>query len=57
MPFSFLVAKLHQKRRNTKHFVRKITKSLTFCYLIDLNQEFLIGNKTKYVCENIVRYS
>ena len=57
MPFSFLVAKLHQKRRNTKHFVRKITKSLTFCYLIDLNQEFLIKNKTKYVCENIVRYS
>lgn len=50
--FDFLCAKLKQIRIKTKHFERKITQSLTFCYLIDINQENMTGLCKKYVCDN-----
>jgi len=50
--FDFLCAKLKQIRVKTKHFERKITQSLTFCYLIDINQENMTGLCKKYVCDN-----
>ena len=37
--FLISVAKLKQKQRTTKHFVTFFIENLTFCHLIDLNQE------------------
>jgi len=37
--FDFVLAKLKQKQRTTKHFVTFLLKTITFCHLIDLNQE------------------
>ena len=37
----FSIAKLKQKQIITKHFVTFFTKMLTFCHLIDLNQEYV----------------
>ena len=51
--FSFAVAKLHQKLINTKHFARKITKTLTFCHLIDLYQ-VRMRIDTKNMCAKTV---
>ena len=38
----FSLAKLKQKRIITKHFVTFFMKKLTFCHLIDLNQENMV---------------
>jgi len=35
------IAKLKQKHKTTKHFVTFLSKKLTFCHLIDLNQEYV----------------
>ena len=57
MCYFFLGAKLHQKPINTKHFERKITQTLTFCYLIDINQEKMTEIYTFYVCGNNGQHS
>jgi len=51
----FLVAKLKQILVKTKQFERKITQTLTFCYLIDINQSIMSVIYKKYVYGNKIR--
>ncbi len=52
----FSLAKLKQKRIITKHFVTFFMKKLTFCHLIDLNQENMVYLFGFVVLDNKKRY-
>ena len=52
----FSIAKLKQKQIITKHFVTFFTKKLTFCHLIDLNQENMVCLFGFVVLDNMKRW-
>ena len=50
--YLFALAKLHQKSIYTKLFVAYFVKTLTFCYLIDINQGKMLFYSTLSVRVN-----
>ena len=52
----FSIAKLKRKQIITKHFVTFFTKKLTFCHLIDLNQENMVCLFGFVVLDNMKRW-